>query len=389
MHAGASVAALLDHANHHGVCDAKARLERLGLRLDQALKGLLVPGDKALGGLFLFNLAELLGVVARLGHELSVLDLVLRGLGDDHALGIEARTAGATSDLMELTGAQATHLVAVELGERGEHHGVDGHVDADAERIGTADDGQQALLRQALDQQAIARQHASMVHADAASKQAFENLTKGRREARAFGSFLNGLALLLASDAKVGKRLCRGKRGVLTKVNDVERGLSAAHGELDGALERGRHVVIAQGHGARGVDNQVASSAGVLFERGGDCSDIAKRGAHEHKLRVGQGEQRHLPGPTTVGVGKVVELVHGHAAHIGVLALAQRIVGKDFGRAADDGRLGVDVRIAGDHANVIAAEHLYQIEELFADQSLDRSRIVAALALCHAHKEHA
>ena len=77
---------------------------------------------------------------------------MLRGLGDDHTLGIEARTAGATSDLMELTGAQATHLVAVELGERGEDHGVDGHVDADAECVGAANDGQQALLCQALDQ---------------------------------------------------------------------------------------------------------------------------------------------------------------------------------------------------------------------------------------------
>ena len=130
---------------------------------------------------------------------------MLRGLGDDHALGIEARTAGATGNLMELAGAQTTHLVAIELGERGEHHGVDGYVDADAERIGAADDGQQALLRQALDQQAIARQHASMVHADAASKQALENLTKGRREARALGRFLDGLALLLAGDAKIGE----------------------------------------------------------------------------------------------------------------------------------------------------------------------------------------
>ena len=77
---------------------------------------------------------------------------------------------------MELAGAQTTHLVAIELGERGEHHGVDGYVDADAERIGAADDGQQALLCQALDQQTIARQHAGMVHADAASKQTFENL---------------------------------------------------------------------------------------------------------------------------------------------------------------------------------------------------------------------
>ena len=122
--------------------DAQARLERFGLRLDQALKGLLVPGDKALGGLLLFNLAEFFGVVARLGHELGVLDLVLGCLGNHHALGIEARAAGATGNLMELAGAQATHLVAVELCERGEDHGVDGHVDADAECVGAADDGQ-------------------------------------------------------------------------------------------------------------------------------------------------------------------------------------------------------------------------------------------------------
>ena len=179
MHAGASVATLLDHANHHGVRDAQARFERLGLRLDQALKGLLVPGDKALGGLLLFNLAELFGVVARLGHELGVLDLVLRRLGDDHTLGVKARATGATGDLVELTGAQATHLVTVELGERGEDHGVDGHVDADAERIGAADDGQQALLRQAFDQQTIARQHAGVVYADAAAKQTLENLAEG------------------------------------------------------------------------------------------------------------------------------------------------------------------------------------------------------------------
>ena len=73
-------------------------------------------------------------------------------LGNYHALGIKARATGATGDLMELAGAQATHLVAVELGERGEHHSMDGYVDADAECVGAANDGQQALLRQALDQ---------------------------------------------------------------------------------------------------------------------------------------------------------------------------------------------------------------------------------------------
>ena len=167
---------------------------------------------------------------------------------------------------MELAGAQTTHLVAIELGERGEHHGVDGYVDADAERIGAADDGQQALLRQALDQQTIARQHASMVHADAAAEQALENLAKSRGEARAFGGFLNSLALLLAGNAKVGEGLRRRKGGILAKVHDVEWGLAATHRELDRALERGRHVVVAQRYGAWGIDDQVAGGAGVFLE---------------------------------------------------------------------------------------------------------------------------
>ena len=187
-------------------------------------------------------------------------------LGNHHALGIKARAAGATGNLVELAGAQTTHLVAIELGERGEHHGVDGYVDADAERIGAADDGQQALLRQALDQQTIARQHASMVHADAASKQVLENLAKGRREARSLCRLLDGLTLILAGDAKIGERLRRRKGGILAKVHDIERGLAAAHGELDRALEGGRHIVVAQRNRTRGVDNQVASSAGVLLE---------------------------------------------------------------------------------------------------------------------------
>ena len=112
---------------------------------------------------------------------------------------------------------------------------MDGHVDADAERVGTADDGQQALLRQALDQQTIARQHASMVHADAAAEQALEDLAEGRREARPLCRFFDGFALLLAGDAKIGERLCRRKGGILAKVHDIERGLAAAHGELDRA----------------------------------------------------------------------------------------------------------------------------------------------------------
>ena len=47
------------------------------------------------------------------------------------------------------------------------------------------------------------------------------------------------------------------------------------------------------------------------------------------------------------------------------------------------------MRVAGNHTDVVAAEYLHQIKELFADQGLDGGRVITAFALCHAHKEHA
>ena len=105
-----------------------------------------------------------------------------------------------------------------------------------------------------------------MVHADATAEQALEDLAESRGEARAFGGFLDGFALLFAGDAEIGKRLRRRKGGVLAKVHDIERGLSTAHGEVDRALEGGRDIVVAQRNRTRGIDDQVASSAGVLLE---------------------------------------------------------------------------------------------------------------------------
>ena len=45
---------------------------------------------------------------------------------------------------------------------------------------------------------------------------------------------------------------------------------------------------------------------------------------------MGQREQGNLPGPAAVGVGEEMELVHGDATDVGVLSLAQRLVGKDL-----------------------------------------------------------
>ena len=45
--------------------------------------------------------------------------------------------------------------------------------------------------------------------------------------------------------------------------------------------------------------------------------------------------------------------------------------------------------IARDHAHVVAAEQLHQIEELFADQRFNRRRVIRCLAKAHGHEVHA
>ena len=161
------VPALLDLGEHYGVRDAQSRTELLGLCRNEALEGLLVPAHKVRGWRLHLDLAGALGVSTCLGQRLCALDVVLGGLCDHAALGIEAGAAGAPCNLVELARVESAHVPAIELGELGEKHGVDGDVDAHAQRVGTADYGQQALLRELLHQQAVARQHTGVVHAHA------------------------------------------------------------------------------------------------------------------------------------------------------------------------------------------------------------------------------
>ena len=55
----------------------------------------------------------------------------------------------------------------------------------DAERVGAADDGEQALLRELLDEQAVLRQEPGVVQADAVREEALHLLAVGRVEAHA------------------------------------------------------------------------------------------------------------------------------------------------------------------------------------------------------------
>lgn len=76
-----------------------------------------------------------------------------------------------------------------------------------------------------------------------------------------------------------------------------------------------------------------------------------------------------------------MELVHDDVPHIQRVARPQRLVGEDLGRAADDRSVAIDGAVAGDHADVLGAEDVDQLEELLAHERLDRCRVVAAASL--------
>lgn len=100
--------------------------------VDELVERAFVPGHEAFGGFLALDLLELLRVASGLGYGLLVLDLIFGSLGYHQSFGVEAHTAGASGDLVEFAGAQAAHLGAIELGQRGQHHGVNRHINADA-----------------------------------------------------------------------------------------------------------------------------------------------------------------------------------------------------------------------------------------------------------------
>ena len=177
----------VDDVEHHRVGDGEARGERLRLGVDEALEGRLAPGDRALGRLLLDDPPTghrfvAAGLGEGLGEGPLVVDDVLGCLDDDAARGVEAGPSRPSRDLVELADLQQPGLLAVVLGQRGEHDRADRHVDADAEGVGAADDLEQAGLGELLDQPPVFGEHARVVHADAVPDQSRERLSESRRE---------------------------------------------------------------------------------------------------------------------------------------------------------------------------------------------------------------
>ena len=207
--------------------------QRLGRGGHELLEVLAVPGHEALRRRLCLGFARLFRVPARLRQRARPLDVVFGSLAHDAARRVEAAASGTPCYLVELARVQPAHATSVVFGQRRQEHGVDGHVDAYAQGVGPAYDGQKPLLRELFDEQAVARQHAGMVDADPAQKQTAQRLAEGRGEAHTRDGLLHPLALLLARHAVARKRLGALVGRVLGEVHDVDGACTASQLQLD------------------------------------------------------------------------------------------------------------------------------------------------------------
>ena len=88
-------------------------------------------------------------------------------------------------------------------------------------------------------------------------------------------------------------------------------------------------------------------------------------------------------GRAALGVRVVVKLVHDHLAERRVRTIAQRIVGQDLRRAAENGRVPVHRGIPGGQTHIFGPEIPTQGEEFFIHQRLDRAGVNGTLPLRH------
>ena len=379
LHGPAAVALAAEHVEQHPVRDLEARSQALGLGAHQAGEGLLVPVDEVL--LRRLALDALLAAAGGLLVQLEVLDDVLGRLGDHPAAVVEPLAPGAPADLVEVARGQDAGLLAVVLAEAREQHRADGHVDAHAERVGAADDLEQALLRQLLDQHAVLGQQPGVVQADAVLEPLPDLRAVGAGELEAFERAAQGVLLLARADVDAGEVLRALGGFQLGEVDDIDGGLALRHQAFERRGQRQLGVGVFQRHGpvlgGDGDGGAPVQAREFRLEEG----RVAERGGHQEEARLRQRQQRHLPGHAALAVGVVVELVHDDLLHVGLRPLAQGDVGENLGGAAEDGGVAVDGGVARAQADVVRAELAAQAEPLLVDQGLDGAGVDGALAL--------
>ncbi len=257
---------------------------------------------------------------------------------------------------MELAGVQLPHARAIELRQRREQHRPDRHVDADPERVGSADHAQHPALSELFDEPPILGQHAGVMHSDARAQELRERLAERRREAELSDELGDLIALLAGRDLHARQRL-RALHGCgLREVHDVDRRLASRQQVVDRLMDRGELVVEVQRHRTFDARHGRCLAAGAPTQVCRQRGHIAQGRRHQDELRLRQREQRNLPRPPAIRVGVEVELIHHDLPDVSRRSLAQSEVGEDLGRAADDRSIRVHRRITRDHADVLVAQ---------------------------------
>ena len=165
----------------------------------------------------------------------------------------------------------------------------------------------------------------------------------------------------------------------LREVDDVHRVLAGGDQFLERVVQRLDGPAEAQRHRPLGIVDDRRVAPGARLQVVHEERHVAEGRRHQQELGVDELQQRHLPRPAAVVLRVEVELVHHHEPDVGRATLTQRDVGQHLGGAADDRRVGVDRRVAGQHADVVGAEDLDEGEELLADERLDRGGVEAHL----------
>ncbi len=385
-HRTAPVARPAEDVEQHAVRHLEARDQLLGRRPDQPLERAEIPVDEVVLGRPAPG--DLLALAGRLLAQADVLDDVLGRLHDDEAAGVEALAARAPRDLVEVARAQVSGLPPVELAEPREQHGPDRHVDADAERVGPADDLQEAALGELFDQHAVLRQQPGVVQADAVLQPLPDLGSVGARELEVGDDSGERRLLLARADLQAREVLGAAGRVGLREVHHVDRGLAFLGELLEGARERDfgvgkfeRHRPVARLHGSRRP--AVERGQRLLEERG-----VAERGGHQQEPRAGKRQQGRLPGHATVAVGVPVKLVHHDVVDRRVRPFPEGDVGQDLGGAAQDGGVTVHRCVAGREPHLVGAELAAERHPLLVDQRLDRAGVNRALPPRERREEH-
>ena len=386
------------HVEDHRVRHLETAGELLGGRVHEPLERRARPRDLALARALALLRRLLRGALGLAGVACGLLrgaqacaltggvHLVLGGQDAHETDRVEAGSARATRDLVELARAHVAHAAPVVFHQGGHEDRANRHVDAYPQGVRAAHDRQQARLGEALDEAAVARQHARVVHADALGEQRLEGLPEALRKRHARQLRGDRLFLLGRNQRRTVERLRGGDRVALGEVHDVDGPAALAQQALDRVGQAIHDVLELEGHGTLRIVDEGDVAPGALLPRALETRRVAQRRAHRDHLRGPQLQERHLPRPAALTVPVEVELVHDDHVRVQRRPLAQRLICQDLGGAADDGGVGVEGHVAGHHADVVRAEQGHQVEELFRHEGLEGRRVVGAAPVRHRRK---